>query len=105
MKKILFIVLLSAGTVVHAQQQTKVNNPIKGCWVVENNVRSPKKQVVKFYNANLQLIYQEDYDRKVLNYSRKHVRKMLDRALLTVLNSQNSFDKTASMANIIRHRH
>jgi hypothetical protein len=104
MKKVLFIVLLGAGTVVHAQQQTKVNDPIKGCWVVENNVKSPGKQVVKFYDADQQMLYQEVYDKKVLKIAKKGIRRMLDSALVTVLNQSQS-KEGSTLANVIRYKH
>ncbi len=105
MKKILFIILLSAGTVAQAQQKTETANPSKGCWVVESNVKTPQKQMVKFYNADQQLVYQEAYERKILNYSRKNIRKMLDSALVTVLNSKTEPDKTVNIANVIKPKH
>jgi hypothetical protein len=105
MKKILFVILLSAGTVAQAQQKTETTDASKGCWVVESNVKTPQKQMVKFYNANQELIYQEAYEQKILNYSRKNIRKMLDSALFTVLKSKTEPDKTANLANVIKPKH
>ncbi len=104
MKKVLFIILLSAGTVVHAQQKTESVDPIKGYWVVESNVKSPQKQMVKFYNEVQQLIYEEPYERKILNYSRKRIRKILDSALVTVL-YKNGSNEAATLANVIKLNH
>ena len=104
MKKLLFVILLCAGTVAQAQQKTEPSDTSKGCWVVESNVRFPKKQVVKFYNSDQQLIYQETYDHKILNYSRKNIRKILDNALVTVLNRKNS-DETANLAKVIQNKY
>ncbi len=105
MKKILFIVLLSAGSAAQAQQKAEALDPGKGCWVVESNVNSPQKQIVKFYNSDLQLVYQEYYDRKQLNYSKKNIRRMLDSALVTALKVKNGSDESVKMANVIKHNH
>ncbi len=99
------MVLLSAGTVVQAQQKAAVSNPIQGFWVVESNYNSPREQIVKFYNANQELLYQELYDRKILNYSRKHVRRMLDSALVTVLKTEIEFGKAVKLAKVIAPKH
>lgn len=72
--------------------------------MVESNVRFPKKQVVKFYNSDQQLIYQETYDQKILNFSRKNIRKILDNALVAVLNRKNS-DETANLAKVIQNKY
>lgn len=104
MKKSLFIFLLSAGTVVQAQQQVKPVNPIQGCWVVENSVNFPKKQTVKFYNDNQQMLYQEYYDQKVLNISKKHIQSMLDSALVVVLKMKNH-NQSVTIATTIGHKH
>ncbi len=97
--------MLSAGTVAHAQQKTAGLDATKGCWVVESNVKSPQKQMVKFYNADLQLIYQEPYERKILRYSRKNIRKMLDSALVTVLKNKNETNETTNLVNVINPKH
>ncbi len=104
MKKILFILLLSAGTVAQAQQKATIVNPIQGFWVIESNVKSPQIQVVKFYNSEQQLIYQEPYERKILNYSRKRIRKILDSALVTVLKNKDGKDELMNMANVINKK-
>lgn len=103
MKKILFIILLSAGTIAKAQQQENTTNPIKGCWVVENNVSSPKNQTIKFYNANQQLVYQETYNKKFLRVSKKRIRNILDSALVTVL-TKNKSNEATTLANVIRNK-
>ena len=104
MKKVLFIILLSTGTGVHAQQKTESADPIKGCWVIESNIKSPQKQMVKFYNSDQQLMYEEPYERKILNYSRKRIRRILDSALVTVL-YKNGLNEAATLVNIIKLNH
>lgn len=99
------MILLSAGTVAQAQQKTETTPASKGCWVVESNVKTPQKQVVKFYDADQQLIYQEAYDQKILNYSRKNIRKMLDSALVTVIKSKKDSDLVPNLANVIKRKH
>lgn len=105
MKKIVWIILLSLGAgAANAQQQQTKSLDQKGWWTVESNVSSPKKQLVKFYNSDLQLLYEESYDQKVLNYSSKRTRKMLDSALATVLKTKSNIGETPSFANIIKHK-
>jgi len=106
MKKIIFITLLCAGTgAANAQQQTENLNQNKGLWTVESNIKWPKKQLVKFYNSDLQLLYEETYDRKVLNYSRKRTRKLLDSALATVLKTKTNIGEVPNLANVIKYKH
>lgn len=99
------MILLSAGTLAQAQQKTETADASKGCWVVESNVKTPQKQVVKFYDANQQLIYEEVYDQKILNYSRKNIRKMLDSALFTVIKSKNNSVVMPNLTNVIKRKH
>ena len=100
------MILLSVGTVAaHAQQQTTNLEQNKGWWTVESNVKLPKKQFVKFYNNDLQLLYEETYDQKVLNYSRKRTRKMLDSALAEVLKAKSNVSEAPNLANIIKYKH
>lgn len=99
------MILLSAATVAQAQQKTEITNASIGCWVVESNVKAPQKQLVKFYDVDQQLIYQEAYGQKILNYSRKNIRKMLDSALAIVIKSKNNSDTTPNLANVIRRKH
>ncbi|MEX8547699.1 MAG: hypothetical protein V5804_08865 [Mucilaginibacter sp.] len=106
MKKMIWIILLSAGaSAAHAQQQTTNLNQNKGWWTVESNVKSPKKQLVKFYNSDSQLLYEEIYNQKILNYSRKRIRRMLDSALAAVLKAKTNIGEAANLANVIKHKH
>ena len=73
--------------------------------MVESNVKSPKKQLVKFYNNDLQLLYEEAYDQKVLNFSRKRIHKMLDSALATVLKTKNNIGDAPGLANVLKYKH
>ncbi|RYE28306.1 MAG: hypothetical protein EOP42_17240 [Sphingobacteriaceae bacterium] len=98
MKKLLFIILLSTGLIAQAQQKPNLS---KGFWVIESNTASPKNQTVKFYNTNQQLLYQESYNLKILNCSKKRIRKILDGALTTVLNT-NYTSKNSLLTNLIR---
>lgn len=106
MKKMIWIFLLSAGaSAANAQQQTANLNQNKGLWVVESNVKSPKKQLVKFYSDDLQLLYEEVFDQKILNYSRKGTRKMLDSALATVIKAKTNIGEVPNLANVIKYKH
>jgi hypothetical protein len=103
MKKIIWIMLLSAGaSAAQAQQQAVKLDQNTGWWTVESNVKSPKKQMVKFYNSDLQLLYEEAYDQKILNHSRKRTRRMLDSALAIVLKTKTG--EVLSLANVIKRK-
>lgn len=106
MKKMLSIILLCAGTVAaHAQQQTENLKANKGFWTVESNVKSPKKQLVKFYNNDSQLLYEEAYEQRILNYSRKKTCRMLDSALVTVLKTKATIGEEPNLANLLTQKH
>lgn len=105
MKKIIFIILLSVGSAVQAQQKTNLQTPINGFWVIESNFHSPKKQTIKFYNHEQQLLYQENYDYKVLKCLKKDVRRMLDSSLVTVLKYSINPVEVTKLANIIRRNY
>lgn len=105
MKKMMFIILLSVGPAVQAQQKTNLQTPINGFWVIESNIHSPQKQTIKFYNQEQQLLYQENYDRKVLKCSKKDVRRMLDSSLVTVLKYSINPVEITKLANIIRRNY
>lgn len=97
----MFIILLSVGSTVQAQQKTNLQVPVNGFWVIENNIHSPKKQIVKFYNQEQQLLYQENYNRKVLKCSKNQVRRMLDNSLVTVLQYNINPAEVTKLANVI----
>ncbi len=101
----MFVILLSVGSAVQAQQKINLQTPINGFWVIESNASSPKKQTIKFYNQEQQLLYQENYDHKVLKCSKKAVRRMLDSSLVTVLKYNINPAEVTKLANIIRRNY
>lgn len=101
----MFIILLSVGSAVQAQQKTNLQTPVNGFWVIESNIHSPQKQTIKFYNQEQQLLYQENYDHKVLKCSKKDVRRMLDSSLVTVLKYSINPAEVTKLSNIIRRNY
>lgn len=99
----MFVILLCAGSAVQAQQKTEAK-PIQGFWVIESNTHSPKKQIVKFYNQEQQLLYQENYDYKVLKCTKKTVQQMLDSSLVAVLKSDFNLVEATRLANVIHRK-
>lgn len=50
-------------------------------WVIESNVKTPNISMVKFYNAEQELIYQEEITGKVINVNRAKTRNKLNQLL------------------------
>ena len=86
-KKTLLALLLgaSAFTSSLAQQEPITQN----YWVVETNLKQRDYSIVRFYNQNHQLIYEEKLNGKYLNISRPRHVKRLNLALSAV--SEKSF--------------
>jgi hypothetical protein len=74
------------------------NYPPNGTWVIESNVKTPKTQTVKFYNAWQQLIYQETIAGKELKFSKPKVQKKLNEALTKALAKDFPAGKTDLVA-------
>lgn len=53
----------------------------KGWWVIENNVHTPKNNIVYFYNNDGILVYKEKIEGIRINPSRKTTRLQLKKAL------------------------
>jgi hypothetical protein len=83
MKKLIIVIVLACS--IHAGLAQDSLKMISGNWVVESNIRTPKEQLVKFYNSRLELIYQENVLGKKLRIEKERVRKALDKTLLLVL--------------------
>lgn len=62
----------------------------KGYWVVESNVKTPRKSIVHFYNNEHVLVFREKLDGVRLNLNRK---KVLYRLKATLENAVSAFQK------------
>src|ERR1700742_3693580 len=86
MKKAILILALAAITgFAHAQ---KVPMSDKGYWVIENNKQTPKQNIVKFYNLNSELVYQESINGKKVNVNNNRTRKALNNTLQMALDGK-----------------
>ncbi|RYZ24167.1 MAG: hypothetical protein EOO16_01850 [Chitinophagaceae bacterium] len=75
-------VLLLAATAPTRAQAARVPRwaPVKGYWVVENNVKTPDRCTVFFYNNDHELVYEEAIE-KTLNLDRRRTLLRLNRVL------------------------
>ena len=71
----IFLSLLSTGA--RAQRWLSA----RGFWVVESNIHTPEESTIYFYNNDKQLVYKEHIRGKLLDLSRRKVRKRLERVL------------------------
>ncbi len=84
MKNFIIIFLFSCTAYTGYAQGSQSGAP-SGSWVVESNINSPRKQVVKFYNSNNKLIYEEVVSNKKIRIEKEKVRRVLNLTLLTAL--------------------
>lgn len=102
MKRKILIFLL-ACSINLACAQGSFRNINKGTWVVESNIRSPRDQVIKFYNSRLELIYQESVDNKKIRYEREKIRKALDKTLeIALKNSEKT--EPGTFVSVLRNK-
>ena len=96
MKKIkqiaLVVAMLTITGFAFGQKENRnssANNPSwvsdKGFWVIETNVKTPKRSVVHFYNNDRQLIYSEKVEGRKLKVKRKRTLVQLKNALDKVI--------------------
>ncbi|MBC7947473.1 MAG: hypothetical protein H7Y42_06310 [Chitinophagaceae bacterium] len=55
----------------------------KGYWVVESNIKTPKDQIIRFYNNDHVLIYKETVKGVRLNLQKRQVKMKLKKVLET----------------------
>lgn len=67
------MVLLGSAAMANDQPQNKSN---KGVWVVENNEQNPNVSVIRFYNAQNELIYEEQVKGDYVRPDKKMQRKL-----------------------------
>ena len=98
MKKSIFTILLIAtlGVVAKAQIPTTVPSTFAN-WVIESNIKTPKKATVKFYNCRQELMYQEEIVGLKLKVNNKKVVKKLN----AILNQLVAEGNNAISANLV----
>ncbi|MCC9134813.1 hypothetical protein ACFSKU_20115 [Pontibacter silvestris] len=89
MKKLLFKAALCGGifATLFFPAEAQVSQPVSGNWVVETNTIKQNYSVVRFYNQQKTLIYEEKLYGVHLDVTKPKTRKMLDKTLKNVLNS------------------
>lgn len=100
MKKIILTLLL-AYSVHTALGQIPLQTVSRGTWVVESNLKTPKGQVIKFYNTNLELIYQESVTNRKVRYEKERIRRALDKTLQLALNNEERM-KAGTFTMVLR---
>ncbi len=96
MKKSFFALLFACFlqffvAAVHAQSLSQNPEPY---WVIEGNVKTPKKSIVYFYTASHVLMYKENVEGRELKVNKRKTVKQLNAALNDVLVAWQK-DKTA----------
>lgn len=76
----------------------------KGYWVVESNLKSPRNHLIRFYNNDHLLIYQEELNGMKLNVRRRKVRMKLKQALDTALIAWEHKTDPARQAALVKSR-
>ena len=80
----------------------------KGWWVIENNVHTPKKNIVYFYNNDGILVYKEKIEGIRINPSSKSTRlqlkQVLESAVVTWEKKHTLQEDQALVANSLRKK-
>ena len=98
MKKTTFTILLMMALGVIAKAQIPTTEPTTFAnWVIESNIKTPKKATVKFYNCRQQLIYQEEIVGLKLKVKNKKVVEKLN----AVLNQLVAEGNNSVSANLV----
>lgn len=97
MKKFILtmVAIFIMATLVKAQNKTDFAN-----WVIESNVKTPRVQIIKFYNAQQELIYKEEVRGFKINISKKKIRT----ALYAILDEVLQKDQTIRQDNLVMAR-
>ncbi len=83
MKKALLVLALSALTYFANAQKVPMSN--NGYWIVESSKQAPKQSVIRFYNLNNELVYQETVTGKRIRVNNNRTRVALNNTLQAAL--------------------
>ncbi len=64
----------------------QIPTPREGYWVTETNLKQPKITQVRYYNANHELLHEQQITGKKVNIKRPQTVKQLNNNLTNVLN-------------------
>lgn len=64
------------GSAAMAADQPQSNKSAKGVWVVENNEQNPQFSIIRIYNENNELVYEEQVKGDYVRPSKKVQRKL-----------------------------
>ncbi len=73
----------------------------KGFWVIESNIKEKKMQLVKFYDSDHRLIYQEKIEGKRIRYEKPRTQKKLNEALRIVLETKDTLHTKSLLARTL----
>lgn len=97
MKKFVFMLLLLASCARGISQNT-INEKADwtpawisklGYWVIESNIQTPDKSIIRFYNNTHQMVYQETLTGVVLDIRKRKVKMQLKKSLEQAITSHN----------------
>ena len=109
------LILLSVHSSSFAQDDEPTYKPAKprwisdkGFWVLENNIYSPRKYIIYFYNNNSELIYKEKIEGVFLDLDRRRVKmnlkKALELALIAWEKQRKVIENEMLVVNLIRKK-
>jgi hypothetical protein len=103
MKKIILASLIACSMPAAFAKDLK-QNALNGNWVVESNLNSPRQQVIKFYNSNSVLVYEDIVIGKKVRYERARVKRALNKTLEMALRQDRTMEPGTFLA-VLRTKH
>lgn len=95
MKKV--ILVLALATMAHFANAQKVPMSSNGYWVIESSKQTPKQSIVRFYNLNNELVYQETVTGKKLKVDNNRTRIALNNTLQVALDGKKHNEPILAM--------
>jgi hypothetical protein len=95
MKKAILILMLTGLTYFANAQKVPMSD--KGYWVIESSKQNPKQSVIKFYNLDDKLVYQETITGKKVKIDNNRTRKALNQTLLIALEGKTHNEPVLAM--------
>ena len=103
---LMIFAILFSSTNLSAQKQNTI--PEKGYWVIESNIHNKNNAIVRFYDDNSVLIYQENVHDYRMNINRRKTLRALKSGLETAMiawNNNKSANINGDLLAVIRKRH
>ncbi|MCW3089512.1 MAG: hypothetical protein JWP81_581 [Ferruginibacter sp.] len=77
-----------------------------GYWVLENNIHTPKYNILYFYNNDNVLVYKEITDGVILKLNKrkmkKRLKKLVDQTVISFVKNQKAGENEMLVMNMIR---